>query len=89
MNYTKPTKTIEIKTKKSFSVSDPTASMALSEFERKDTMDIPILIPFHAVDRIEITTEMKSATRHDPYGCEEEGSNRVCEGKVCSMTVEC
>lgn len=89
MNYTKPTKTIEIKTKNSFSVSDPTASMALSEFERKDTMGIPILIPFHAVDRIEVTTEMKSATRPDPYGCEEEGNNRVCEGTVCSMTVEC
>ena len=89
MNYNKPTKTIEIRTKSSFSVSDPTASMALSEFEAKDTMGIPTLIPFHAVDHIEVTTEVKSATRPDPYGCEEEGSNKVCEGKVCGMKVEC
>lgn len=40
-------------------------------------------IPFHAVDRAVITTNMVERPDRNPYGCTAEGGGKVCSAKVC------
>lgn len=79
---TKPLKSIVVTTigggtvNAADTVSAPAASVALSEFEAFKTMHIKgendvTLVPFHAVDRIVVTTTQSSdIPAKDPYGCE-------------------
>lgn len=80
ITYTKALKTITVKTvggteiEVADTATDPKASDALSEFEQFKTMHIRTadgvtLVPFHAVDTIEIVTSSTEATKGDPYGC--------------------
>lgn len=83
--YNKPLKTIMINfmvaSVSAVTVTDtatnPAASNALAEFEAYKTMHIPqtnggtLLIPFHAVAMITVTTENSEVTKADPYGCED------------------
>ena len=69
-SYTKLTKSIEVKTRQTtVSANDPTASSGIYEFEKKKTMHISTLVPFHAVDTVTVTAQTESVTRPDPYGC--------------------
>lgn len=56
--------------------NSPVASQALAEFMAGDIMHIPgeeatILIPFHAVESVAVTTDTTEVTKADPYGCGE------------------
>ena len=94
--YTKALKSIVVKTiggntvNASDTASEPIASNALAEFEAFRTMHIKgegtvTLVPFHAVDVIEVTQTQSEASRPDPYGCEDESSETEGES---SETVE-
>lgn len=57
--------------------SAPIASDALRDFEGFGIMHIKgenkvTLVPFHAVDTIEVTDAQSEVTRPDPYGCDTE-----------------
>ena len=80
ITYTKVLKTLAIKTLGGTEVTvadtaaDPKASDALSEFENFQTMHVRTaegvtIIPFHAIDSIEVTSTTGQATKGDPYGC--------------------
>ena len=80
--YNKPLKTIVVKTiggatiNAADTATDPIASDALRDFEAFQTMHIRksggyTLVPFHAVDNIEVTTSTTEVTREDAY-CKEE-----------------
>lgn len=80
--YNKPLKSIIVKTiggntvNASDSATEKIASDALSEFEMFKTMHIKgenklTLVPFHAVDLIEVTETTTEVSKSDPYGCEE------------------
>lgn len=80
ITYTKVLKTLAIKTLGGTEVTvadtaaDPKASDALAEFEAFHTMHVRTaegvtIIPFHAVDSIEVTSTTGQATKGDPYGC--------------------
>lgn len=100
--YNKPLKTIAIKTlggteiEVSDAVGKPYASNALSEFARFQTMHIVVegdtdgtlLIPFHAVDSIFVSTETEEVTKADPYGCEEGESGETESGETESGETE-
>lgn len=57
-------------------VDETVASYALAEFERMNTMHLAlsnktVLVPFHAVEAVEVTvTESANQTR-DAYGCDD------------------
>ncbi len=81
--YNKPLKSIVVKTiggttiNAADTATDPIASDALRDFEAFQTMHIrtvggETLVPFHAVDNIEVTVSTTEVTRADAY-CEEEG----------------
>lgn len=99
MTYNKPTNSIEVKTRGGSTItasdtsSAPIASDALRDFTEKQTMHIKgeklNLVPFHASDVVEVTKSVTSVDRKDPYGCEEESSNKVCSAKVCSAKAGC
>lgn len=73
MNYTKITKSAEVKTRGGAEISVEDAKNALYEFEHKQTMDANgTLIPFHAVDAVEVTSSSEQATKADPYGCDDD-----------------
>lgn len=80
ITYTKVLKTLAIKTLGGTEITvadtaaDPKASDALAEFEAFHTMHVRTaegvtIIPFHAVDSIEVTSTTGQATKGDPYGC--------------------
>lgn len=88
--FNKPLKALAIKTLGGTEVtvedtsSSRAASNALSEFEMFKTMHIVVddgilLIPFHAVDSILVTSTTAEVTKADPYGCEEEGESGETE----------
>lgn len=88
--YIKVLKAIEIKTVGGTTVTaedtaeKPIASNALAEFDAFKTMHIEteggvVIVPFHAVDSIEVTISTASATKADPYGCEEDGETGETE----------
>ena len=100
MTYTKPLKSIEVTTRggSTFSATDtasqPIASDALRDFSNKQTMHIKgdnlVLVPFHAVDVVEVTKSVTSVDRADPYGCDGAGGNsKVCEAKACVAKASC
>lgn len=99
MTYNKPTNSIEVKTRggstftATDTASDPIASDALRDFLGAETMHIRgegmTLVPFRATDVVTVTKSVTSVGREDPYGCEEESSNKVCSAKVCSAKVGC
>lgn len=71
-------------------VKAPVASTALADFEAFRTMQVvgtaqgseneaDYVIPFHAVEAIEVTGEIVQATKADPYGCEEDGETGTTE----------
>lgn len=79
--YNKPLKSIVVKTiggntiNASDTATAKVASDALSEFEMFKTMHIKgenkvTLVPFHAVDNIEVTETTEEVSKADPYGCE-------------------
>ena len=79
--YTKALKSIVVKTiggntvNAADTASEPIASNAIAEFEAFRTMHIKgedkvTLVPFHAVDVIEITETQSSVSKADAYGCE-------------------
>lgn len=81
MAYTKPLKTIVIKTLGGTTINaadtatDPIASDALAEFEMFKTMHVRTAegvteVPFHAVDNIAVTSSNTEVEKADPYGCE-------------------
>lgn len=81
--YNKPLKSIVVKTiggatiNASDTATDPIASDALRDFEARGIMHIrksggETLVPFHAVDNIEVTVTATKVTRADAY-CEEKG----------------
>lgn len=77
--YKKPLKSIVVKTLGGTTINaadtatDPIASDALRDFEAFQTMHIrgaegkETLVPFHAVDNIEVTASTADVTREDPY----------------------
>ena len=78
--YKKALKSITVKTLGGTTVAvadtadKPYASDALRDFEAFGIMHIKgeektTLIPFHAVDSIEVTSTTGQATKGDPYGC--------------------
>ena len=81
ITYTKVLKSIEIALNGieepitvADTAADPKASDALAEFEAFHTMHVRTaegvtIIPFHAVDSIEVTSTTGQATKGDPYGC--------------------
>ena len=80
IKYTKPLKTAEFKTLNgattvsvSDTVEEPKASMAIAEFLRGDIIHAgDVLIPFHAVDSVTVTTATsEEIEKEDPY-CKEE-----------------
>lgn len=89
--YKKSLKTIKVKTLGGTTVTvadtkdKPYASNALMEFEDFKTITVDdgskkTVIPFHAVDNIEVTAALSDEiTRPDPYGCDEE---EVAGGKT-------
>lgn len=100
MEYSKPLKEIEVKTlgDSEFTASDtatqPIASDALASFKAKKTMRIKgektNLVPFHAVEIVEVIKNIASVVRPDPYGCEDNGSNsKLCFCKTCEAVVGC
>ena len=79
--YNKPLKSIVVKTLGGTTINaadtatDPIASDALRDFEKFQTMHIRkeggyTLVPFHAVDTIEVTSTSTEVTKADAY-CEE------------------
>lgn len=79
--YNKKLNTITVKTLGGTTVtaadtaSKPIASDALAAFERFETMKIVgedkiTLIPFHAVDSIEVTESKSEVTKPDAYYCD-------------------
>lgn len=81
--YKKPLKSIVVKTLGGTTINaadtatDPIASDALRDFEQFQTMHIrtqngETLVPFHAVDTIEVTASTANVTREDAYCVEEE-----------------
>lgn len=81
MAYSKPLKTIVIKTLGGTTINaadtatDPIASDALAEFDAFKTMHVRgengvTEVPFHAVDNIAVTVTTTEVTKPDPYGCE-------------------
>lgn len=81
-SYKKVLKSITVKTIGGNTVSAtdtataPIASNALRDFEGFGIMHIKgedkvTLVPFHAVDVIEVTETQVDVTRADAYGCEE------------------
>lgn len=81
--YKKPLKSIVVKTLGGTTINaadtatDPIASDALRDFEGFTTMHIrtqngETLVPFHAVDTIEVTASTANVTREDAYCVEEE-----------------
>ncbi len=79
--YNKPLKSIVVKTiggttiNAADTATDPIASDALRDFEAFQTMHIrtvggETLVPFHAVDTIEVTATSTEVTKADAY-CEE------------------
>lgn len=81
--YKKPLKSIVVKTLGGTTINaadtatDPIASDALRDFEGFTTMHIrtqngETLVPFHAVDTIEVTASTADVTREDAYCVEEE-----------------
>ena len=51
-----------------------------------------VLIPFHAVDRVEITSELVDMPDRNPYGCDAEsgdGSSIAGKAKACSGKAGC
>ena len=81
MAYSKPLKTIVIKTLGGTTINaadtatDPIASDALAEFDAFKTMhvrgkDSVTEVPFHAVDNITVSVETTEVEKADPYGCE-------------------
>lgn len=99
MTYNKPIKSIEAKTLggSTFTATDtesqPIASDTLRDFSGKKTMHIRgegmTLVPFRAIDVVTVTKSVTSVDRKDPYGCEEESSNKVCSAKACSAKAGC
>ena len=99
MTYNKPIKSIEVETRggSTFTATDtaslPIASDALRDFLGAETMHIRgegiTLVPFRATDVVTVTKSVASVDRTDPYGCEEESSNKVCSAKVCSAKAGC
>lgn len=99
MTYNKPIKSIEVKTRGGSTItasdtsSAPIASDALRDFLGAETMHIRgesmTLVPFRATDVVTVTKSVASVDRKDPYGCEEESSNKVCSAKACSAKVGC
>lgn len=80
--YKKPLKSITVKTLGGTTVTvadtatDPIASDALRDFEAFGIMHIKgedetTLIPFHAVDSIEVTDSTADVEKADAYGCDE------------------
>lgn len=78
--FKKPLKSITVKTIGGTTVtatdtaSEPIASNALAEFEMFKTMHIKgenkvTLVPFHAVDSIEVTETSADVEKADAYGC--------------------
>lgn len=89
--YKKPLKSIVVKTLGGTTINaadtatDPIASDALRDFEGFGTMHIrtvngETLVPFHAVDSIEVTATSADATRTDAYCVEEESTEEPTEG---------
>lgn len=85
--FNKPLKTIVVKTLGGTTINaadtatDPIASDALRDFEGMGIMHIRkeggvTLVPFHAVDNIEVTASVTEVTRADAY-CEEESSDPI------------
>lgn len=81
MAYSKPLKTIVIKTLGGTTINaadtatDPIASDALAEFDAFKTMHVRTAsgvteVPFHAVDNIAVTVTTTEVEKADPYGCE-------------------
>jgi len=86
--YKKALKSIVVKTLGGTTINaadtatDPIASDALRDFEGCGIMHIrkeggETLVPFHAVDNIEVTVTQTEVTKADAYGCEEESSEPV------------
>lgn len=82
-NYKKVLKTLVIKTLGGTTVNaadtatDPIGSDALLDFEAGRTMHVrksggETLVPFEAVDSIEVTVSTSDATKADAYGCDTE-----------------
>lgn len=88
--YNKPLKTIVVKTiggatiNAADTATDPIASDALRDFEAGGIMHIrksggETLVPFHAVDNIEVTVTATNVTRADAY-CAEKSDSEGGEG---------
>lgn len=72
--YTKPLKTIKVTTRQteitaSDTLTESIASDALYEYEKRGTMELPTLVPFHAIETLETSITTAEAEKGDPYGC--------------------
>ena len=95
--YNKPLKEVEITTLGGTeATATDTASVregsdAIAEVSAKKTVHADgKLIPFHAIDHADVTKDITSVTRPDPYGCEDsESVGIVCDAKVCNSIISC
>lgn len=72
-------------------VEKPTATQALAEFFHKEVMHLlnepKVLIPFKAVEMVEVSTSVGQFDREDAY-CKT-GSAKACVSKTCASAVGC
>lgn len=97
MNYTKPTKSINVVLHGGDTVEATGAYAPLTEFEADKTMHIKgdgkvDVVPYHSVMAVEVQTVSESVTKGNPYYCEGGSGNTrgvVCESNVCEADVAC
>lgn len=77
MNYQKITKEVEVNTRGGATATG--GSLSIGDLERHGTIYADKLVPFHAVDTAVVDVSTESASRPDPYGCEEGGEEMICE----------
>lgn len=84
MNYTKTNLSFLVKTQTETEITNN----ILPELEAKETLHGEgILIPFHAIDYVEVTRTSESATRPDPI-CGESGGNALQDENGNDLTDE-
>ena len=79
MNYQKITKSVAVTTEGGATATG--GSLSIGDLERHGTIYADKLVPFHAVDIAVVTEQTESATKPDPYGCEDGGG-------ICAIAFE-
>lgn len=77
MDYQKITKEVEVNTRGGATATG--GSLSIGDLERHGTIYADKLVPFHAVETAVVNVSTESASRPDPYGCEDGGEEMNCE----------